>query len=181
VLARLETVHGVGGVPEVGGGDDDRVEILLLVEHLAVVFVAVDVELVFLEDSDRSLLVVLRPDVTHRPEAEPRDPQHGIEENLPLGSRPEEGHVHLRDVVGRGGLPLGGGSLLLGRIVLALLAPGSAEEAQRGDGGQAQEDVAAVELLPAGAGAVFLVLLVAGHGLSPSSRGGRRPRPRRSG
>jgi hypothetical protein len=47
-----------------------------------------------------------------------------------------------------------------------LLAPGLAEEAQRRDRGQAQEHVAAIELLPealAGS-AVLIVLVVFGHG-----------------
>ena len=149
VLAGLQAVDGVRGVPEVGRRDDDRVEVLLLVEHLPVVFVPVDLELELLEGVHDPLLVVLRPDVAHRPEAQAGDPEHGVEQHLPLGPRAEEGDVDLGDVL-RGRGRLGARGLLRLLLVLVLLSPGVAEEAQGRHGREAQQHVAPVELLPGG-------------------------------
>ncbi len=99
----FEAVDGVRRVPEVGRRDDDRVEVLLLVEHLLVVFVSVGVMLVLAEQVDGSLLVVLRPDVAHGPEPEARDPEHRVEQHLSLGAGPEQRDVDLGDVLRGGG------------------------------------------------------------------------------
>ena len=122
VLAGAETVDSVWRVPEVGRRDDDRVDVRLLVEHLAVVFVSPDLVLELPEDVDGPLLVVLRPHVAHGPESEARDPEHRVEQHLPLGAGPENGDVDLGDVLrrvgrlGLRGLPL---SLLVLRAAFA--------------------------------------------------------------
>ncbi len=95
VLAGLQAVHGVLRVPEVGSGDDDRVELLLLVEHLPVVFVPVHVELELPQGVDHALLVVLLPDVAHGAEAQAGDAQHGVQQHLSLRPRAEQRHVDL--------------------------------------------------------------------------------------
>ena len=181
VLARLQAIHRVRRVPEVGRRDHDRVELLLLVEHLAVVLVAADLELVLLERVHHAPLVELGPDVAHRPEAQAGDAEHGVEQHLPLGPRADEGYVDLLQVGGSSG-PGGLGRLALLRLVGALLLQRVAEEAQGGDGGQPEQDVAPVELSFALAGAAFAGLLVfVRHRARPTGRAGRKPRPRRSG
>jgi hypothetical protein len=107
-------------------------------------------------------LVVLRPDVAHRPEAQPGDPQHGVDEHLPLGPRAEQGHVDLGDVRGRG-VVFGARRLLLHLLVGTLLPPGMAEQPQRRDGRQAQEHVATAESLSGDLAGAAVLLVFAGH------------------
>ena len=96
-------------VPEVGRRDDHRVELFLLVEHLAVILVAVRLVLEPLEAVDDALLVVFGPDVADGAEAEPRDPEHGVGQHLPLRTGAEERDVDHLQVCGR---LCGGGDLL---------------------------------------------------------------------
>ena len=73
VLAGLQGVNRVLRVPEVGRGDDHRVELFLLVEHLAVVRVAIRFLLEPLQGVDDPAQVVLGPDVAHGAEAHARE------------------------------------------------------------------------------------------------------------
>ena len=106
MLARLEAVDRVLRVPEVGRRDDDRVELFLLVEHLAVILVAVHLVLEPLEAVDDALLVVFGPDVAHGAEAEPGDAQHRVGKHLALRAGAEERDVDLLQIRRR----LGGGA-----------------------------------------------------------------------
>ena len=101
VLAGLEAVDRVLRVPEVRRRDDDRVELFLLVEHLAVVLVGVHLVLESAEAVDDALLVVLRPDVADGAEAEAGDAQHRVGEDLSLRAGAQEGDVDHLQVGGR--------------------------------------------------------------------------------
>ena len=180
VLAGLEAVDRVLRVPEVGRGDDDRVELLLLVEHLAVVLVAVDLVLELLHRVDGAPLVVLRPDVAHRAEPQAGDAEHRLGQHLALGARAEEGHVDLLQVCG--GRRRRGGRLQLRLLVVTLLLPRVAEETECGDRGKSLQHVAAIQLSrPLGSGRrLNLALLVlASHCSSPAAgrRGAAPPAP----
>ena len=95
VLAGLQAVDRVLRVPEVGRRDDDRVELLLLVEHLAVVLIAVRLLLEPLEGVDDAPLVVLGPDVADRAEAQARNPEHRLHQHLALGAGADQRDVDL--------------------------------------------------------------------------------------
>ena len=168
VLAGLQTVDRVLRVPEVGGGDDDRVELLLLLEHLAVVLVAADLVLEPRETVDDPLLVVLGPDVAHCAEAQAGDPEHRVGQHLALGSRAEEGHVDLLQI-GRSRLRCGG-CLDLRLLVLVLPAPRVAEETQRGDRGQPCQHLSPVEFprsVGPGLRRPLVLLVLTSHRCSP--------------
>ena len=188
VLAGLQAVDRVLRVPEVGRRDHDRVELLLLVEHLPVVFVAVHVVLELLQRVDDALLVVLGPDVAHGAEAQPGDAQHRVGQHLALRAGAEQRDVDLLQVLGRR-------RAARPRRPPAASArspsasPGVAEQAERGHRRQPEQHVAAVDRPP---GAACRRARPAGAGCGPflsSSaivfsllrRRGRRPRPRRSG
>ena len=101
-LPAFEAVDRVLRVPEVGRRDDDRVELLLLVEHLAVVLVAVHLLLEPLEGVDDAPLVVLGPDVADRAEAQARDAEHRLHQHLALGAGAEQRDVDLLQAGGGG-------------------------------------------------------------------------------
>ena len=143
-LPAFRHVNRVRRVPEVGRRDDDRVELFLLVEHLAVVFVAVGLLLEPLEGVDDAPLVVLRPDVAHRAEAQARDAEHRFHQHLALSPGAEQGDVDLLET--RRGDRSRGCRLLPASSVLLLAAPRVAEEPQRRDRGQPHEHVAPIEL-----------------------------------
>ena len=143
VLAGLEAVDRVLRVPEVRRRDDHRVELFLLVEHLAVILVGVRLVLEPLEAVDDALLVVFGPDVADGAEAQPGDAEHRVGEHLPLRAGAEEGdvdHLQIRGRLGRGGDLLD--SCLLER---ALRLPRVGEEAQRRDRRQPLQHVAAIQ------------------------------------
>ena len=145
VLAGLEAVDRVPLVPEVGRRDEDRVELLLLVEHLAVVLVGVGLVLVPLQAVDDAPLVVLRPDVAHRAEAQPWNSKHRVRQHLALRPRAQERDVDHLQIGGRHGRR--GGRLRPRLLVLALFVPGVAEETERGDRGQSLQHFAPIQLL----------------------------------
>ena len=144
VLAGLEAVDRVPRVPEVGRGDDDGVECLLLVEHLAVVVVAVDLVLEPLEGVDGAPLVVLRPDVAHRTEAQSGDAQHRFRQDLALRPGAEKSDVDLLQVGWRHRRR--GRRLRPSLLVAPLFVPRVAEQPQRRDRGQAHEQITPIEL-----------------------------------
>ena len=80
---------------------------LLLVEHLAVVLVAVHLVLEPLEGVDDAPLVVVGPDVAHGAEAQARDAEHRFGQHLALRPGAEEGDVDLLQA-GRGRRRRGG-------------------------------------------------------------------------
>ncbi len=130
-------------VPEVRRRDEDRVELLLLVEHLAVILVAGGLVLEPLQAVDDAPLVVLRPDVAHRAEAQPGNSKHRVRQHLALGPRAQERDVDHLQVGGRDGRR--GGRLRPRLLVLALFVPGVAEETERGDRGQPHQHFAPIE------------------------------------
>ena len=144
VLAGLQARNRVRRVPEIGRRDDDRVELFLLVEHLAVVFVAVGLLLEPLEGVDDAPLVVIGPDVTHRAEAQARDAKHRLHQHLALSPGAEQGDVDLLQT--RRGDRSRGCRLLPAPSVLLLAAPRVAEEPERRDRGQPHEQIAPIEL-----------------------------------
>ena len=144
VFAGLQAIDRVLRVPEVRSRDDHRVELFLLVEHLAVVFVGVRIVLEALEAVDDAFLVVLSPHVADRPEAQARNAQHRVGQHLALGSRTEEGDIDLLQA-GRG-CRRRGDFFQLRLLVLALFLPRVAEEAERRDRGQPLEHVPPIEL-----------------------------------
>ena len=164
VLAGLEAIDRVLRVPEVGRGDDHRVELLLLVEHLAVVLVAVHLVLELPHRVDSALLVVFLPDVAHRPEPQTGNAEHRFGQHLALGACADEGDVDLLQA-GGGGRRLRG--LLQLRLLIApLLLPRVAEETERGDGRQPLQHVAPIQLswtLDSGLRLVFTLLVVDSH------------------
>ena len=171
VLAGFQAVNRVLRVPEVGRGDDDRVELFLLVEHLAVVFVAVGLLLEPLEGVDDAPLVVFSPDVAHRTEAQARDAEHRLHQHLALCASADQRDVD-RLEVGRGGRCRGGG-LRLFPLVLALFVPRVAEEPGRRDRGEAHQHVAAIEFRrPHGRARLlaFGLVVFASHRWSPTNR-----------
>ena len=182
VLARLEAVNRVLRVPEVGRRDDDRVELFLLVEHLAVILVAVHLVLEPLEAVDDALLVVLRPHIAHGAEAETGDPEHGVGKHLTLRAGAEEGDVDFLQIRGR--LGRGGGFLDSCLLERALRPPCVGEEAQRRDRRQALQHVAAIQFSRFARRDLRLTLpeVVACHGSSPScaQRQARVRRPERT-
>ncbi len=127
-------------VPEVGRGDDHRVELFLLVEHLAVVRVAIRFLLEPLQGVDDPPQVVLGPDVAHRPEAHAGDAQHRFHEHLPLRAGAEQPDVDLLQIRSGGGRR--GSGRLSAATVLLLPAPGIAEEPERRDRRQPHQQVA---------------------------------------
>ncbi len=176
VLAGLEAVDRVPRVPEVGGGDDDGVECLLLVEHLAVVVVAVDLVLEPLEGVDGAPLVVLRPDVAHRTEAQSGDAQHRFRQHLALRPGAEKGDVDLLQVGCR--RRRRGRRLHPSLLVAALFVPRVAEEPQRRDRGQAHEQISPIELSRAVGCRLRLPLalvVLASHRSSPALLRGASP------
>ncbi len=165
VLASLQGVDRVPRVPEVGRGDDHRVELFFLVEHLAVVLIAIRFLLEPLQGVDDPALVVLGPDVAHRAESDARDAEHRLHEHLALGTGAEQRDVDLLQ-------PRVGGGRRSGRLfpaasVLLLLAPRVAEQPERRDRGQPHQQVAASELRrragPGGRLVLPLVVLVRHH------------------
>ena len=166
VLAGFQAVNRVLRMPEVGRGDDHCVELFLLVEHLAVVRVRVRIVLEALEAVDDSPLVVLGPDIADGAEAETGDAQHRVGQHLALRTGAEERDVDLLQA-GRG---RGRCShfLELRLLVVALLLPRVAEEAERGDCGQPLEHVAPIDLsrpIACRARRRLVLMVLASHGL----------------
>ncbi len=165
VLASLQGVDRVLRVPEVGRGDDHRVELLLLVEHLAVVLIAIRFLLEPLQGVDDPALVVLGPDVAHRAEAHAGNAEHRLHEHLALGAGAEQRDVDLLQTRVGGGRR--SGRLFPATAVLLLPAPGVAEEPERRDRGQPPQQVAPPEfrrcVTRTGSRVLSLVVLVRHH------------------
>ena len=171
VLAGLEAVDRVPRVPEVGRRDDDRVDLLLLVEQLAVVLVAVHLVLEPLQLVDDAALVVLGPHVAHRAEAHARDAEHRVGQHLALGAGADERHVDLLQV-GRGDSRRGG-LRQFRLLVLALPVPRVAEETERGDRGQPRKHLPPIEPsrpLSPGLRLLLALFVLASHCSSPAVR-----------
>ena len=82
------------GVYEIGRGDDDRVEIGDLGEHLAVIFVGLRVVAEFFEET-LSVSAVVTPDIDDGFEADAGDFEGGVGEDAALFAAADEGDVEL--------------------------------------------------------------------------------------
>ena len=120
-------------VPEVRRRDDHRVDLFLLVEHLAVVRVAVRFLLEPLQGVDDAAQVVLGPDVAHRAEAQAGDAEHRLHEHLALRAGAKQRDVDVLEASGSGGRC--GGRLFPSTAVPLLPAPRVAEQPEGRDGG----------------------------------------------
>jgi len=92
--ARFQAGVGLGGMHPVGGGHDDRIQILFLGQEVPVILINVDLVPVFFEVTAGVALAVL-PDVTHGLEADARDAQAGFNQDPALLPGPDHGHVQI--------------------------------------------------------------------------------------
>jgi len=102
VQAGIQTIHRLRCMPEIRRGNDHRVQILFLREHVLIVGVGVQLVPVLLQKTIRTLQIVLAPDIAHGLESDIGDLQAGVQEHLSLRSRSDQGNVHF----------VGGGSFL---------------------------------------------------------------------
>ena len=94
MFAGLEGGDGVFGVYEIGRGDDDRVKIGDLGEHLAVIFVGLRIVAEFFKQT-LGIGAVVAPDVDDGFEADAGDFEGGVSEDAALFAAADEGDVEL--------------------------------------------------------------------------------------
>jgi hypothetical protein len=98
---------GMFGVPEIGRGDDDRVQVVLfLVQQFFVIHVGVIRLAAFGKQAGDAPLVVLRPDIANRREADVGNLHGCVEQHLPFRSGPDERHAQFvgRQIGGSNGV-----------------------------------------------------------------------------
>jgi hypothetical protein len=82
------------GMPEIGGGNYDCIEVLLLAEHFLVVRVNI-VLVAVSSQSARDPFSIVRPDVTYGLETNAGDLASILHENLALLARSQQGDVYI--------------------------------------------------------------------------------------